>query len=118
MLLAWVFAMTRFVSTAMTAHLPGLLAAVGAAPGIVVAIDALVRPAQVAERLLELGFLRRLPPLYSARLAALMHPLGAVLLAVLGAPVTAVFALLHGAGDGILIIAKGTLPLSLFGPAG
>lgn len=57
-------------------------------------------------------------PLQLARVAALMHPLGASLLAVLGAPVAAAFALLHGAGNGILTIAKGTLPLALFGPAG
>ena len=29
-----------------------------------------------------------------------------------------VFAMLHGAGNGILTIAKGTLPLALFGPRG
>lgn len=117
-LLAWVFAVTWFVSTAMAAHLPRLLDAVGAGTGAAVAIGALVGPAQVAGRLLEFGFLRRLHPLHSARLAALMHPLGAVLLAVVGAPVAAAFALLHGAGNGILTIAKGTLPLALFGPAG
>ncbi len=117
-LLAWVFAVTWFVSTAMAAHLPRLLDAVGAAPGAVIAIGALVGPAQVAGRLLEFGFLRRLHPLHSARAAALMHPLGAALLAVMGAPVAAAFALLHGAGNGILTIAKGTLPLALFGPSG
>lgn len=117
-LLAWVFAVTWFVSTAMAAHLPQLLAAVGMAAGAVVAIGALVGPAQVAGRLLEFGLLRRLHPLHSARVAALMHPVGAVLLAVLGAPVAAAFALLHGAGNGILTIAKGTLPLALFGTAG
>ena len=117
-LLAWVFAVTWFVSTAMAAHLPRLLDAVGAAPGAVIAIGALVGPAQVAGRLLEFGFLRRLHPLHSARMAALMHPLGAALLAAWGAPAAAAFALLHGAGNGILTIAKGTLPLALFGPAG
>jgi len=30
----------------------------------------------------------------------------------------AVFVIFHGAGDGILTIAKGTLPLVLFGPQG
>jgi predicted MFS family arabinose efflux permease len=117
-LLAWVFAVTWFVSTAMAAHLPRLLAAVGTASAAVVAIGALVGPAQVAGRLLEFGLLRRLHPLHSARVAALMHPVGAVLLAVLGAPVAAAFALLHGAGNGILTIAKGTLPLALFGTTG
>lgn len=117
-LLAWVFAVTWFISTAMAAHLPHLLDAVGAAPGAVIAIGALVGPAQVAGRLLEFGLLRRLHPLLSARAAALMHPLGAVLMALAGAPVAAVFAVLHGAGNGILTIAKGTLPLALFGTAG
>jgi hypothetical protein len=32
-----------------------------------------------------------------------------------GAPAAAAFALLHGAGNGILTIAKGTLPLAPFG---
>ncbi len=114
-LLAWVFAVTLFISTAMAAHLPHLLDAVGSAPGAAIAIGALVGPAQVAGRLLEFGLLRQMHPLISARAAALMHPLGAGLLAVLGAPVAAVFALLHGAGNGILTITKGTLPLALFG---
>ncbi|KQW46775.1 MULTISPECIES: MFS transporter [unclassified Roseateles] len=117
-MLAWVFAVTWFISTAMAAHLPSLLAAVGTAPAQVVFIGALVGPAQVAGRLLEFGLLRRLHPLHSARAAALMHPLGAALLALVGAPAAAVFALLHGAGNGILTIAKGTLPLALFGPQG
>jgi predicted MFS family arabinose efflux permease len=83
-----------------------------------VAISALVGPAQVGGRLLEFGLLRRLHPLLSARLAALMHPIGAGVLALFGAPAAAAFALLHGAGNGILTIAKGTLPLVLFGPQG
>ena len=40
--------------------------------------------------------------------------------AAFGAPLllAALFALLHGAGNGMITIAKGTLPLALFGPAG
>jgi hypothetical protein len=77
-----------------------------------------VGPAQVAARLLEFGLLRRLHPLRSARLAAAAHPLGAAILMVAGGPAAAVFTVLHGAGNGVLTIAKGTLPLALFGPAG
>lgn len=117
-LLAFVFAVTWFVSTAMAAHLPRLLQAGGATLAVAVAVGALVGPAQVAGRLLEFGLLRKVHPLLSARLAALMHPLGAAVFALLGAPVATLFALLHGAGNGILTIAKGTLPLVLFGPAG
>ena len=40
------------------------------------------------------------------------------MLALVGAPAAALFTVLHGAGNGILTIAKGTLPLVLFGPRG
>lgn len=62
--------------------------------------------------------LRKVHPLLSARLATLMHPFGAALLVFAGAPMAALFVILHGAGNGILTIAKGTLPLVLFGPQG
>lgn len=117
-LLALVFAATWFISTAMAAHLPRLLELNGATLATAVAVGALVGPAQVAGRLLEFGVLRRVHPLLSARLAALMHPLGAALLGIVGAPGAAMFAILHGTGNGILTIAKGTLPLVLFGPQG
>jgi predicted MFS family arabinose efflux permease len=117
-LLALVFAATWFISTAMAAHLPRLLELNGATLATAVAVGALVGPAQVAGRLLEFGVLRRVHPLLSARLAAVMHPLGAALLAFVGGPSAALFAVLHGAGNGILTIAKGTLPLVFFGPQG
>ena len=117
-LLSFVFAVTWFISTAMAAHLPRLLQASGLPLHAAVAVAALVGPAQVLARLLEFGLLRRMHPLSSARLATLAHPLGALLLVTLGGPAAVVFTALHGAGNGILTIAKGTLPLALFGPAG
>jgi predicted MFS family arabinose efflux permease len=117
-LLAFVFAVTWFTSTAMAAHLPRVLMAGGTSLAVAVGIGALVGPAQVAGRLLEFGLLQKLHPLLSARLAAAMHPVGAALLVLFGAPAAVAFALLHGAGNGILTIAKGTLPLALFGPQG
>ncbi len=118
LLLAFVFAVTRFVSTAIGSHGPLLLMALGSTLAGAVAAGALIGPAQVGGRLLEFGLLRRLHPLLSARLAALGHPLGVVALLAFGAPAAAAFALLHGAGNGILTIAKGTLPLALFGARG
>lgn len=117
-LLSFVFAVTWFTSTAMAAHLPRLLQASGTSLQAAVAIAALVGPAQVVARLLEFGLLRRLHPLLSAQLAAAAHPIGAAILLVVGGPAAAVFTVLHGAGNGILTIAKGTLPLVLFGPTG
>ncbi len=117
-ILASVFAFAWFISTAMAAHLPRLLQAGGVSLAVAVGVSALVGPAQVAGRLLEFGFLRKLHPLLSARLAALGHPIGVAVLLLVGPPAALVFALLHGAGNGILTIAKGTLPLALFGAQG
>lgn len=118
LLLAFVFAVTWFCSTAMAAHLPRLLETAGATTATAVAAGALIGPAQVAARLTEFTLLRRTHPLVSARIATLTHPLAAGALLWLGAPAAYAFAFLHGAGNGILTIAKGTLPLALFGPAG
>ncbi|MES2889101.1 MAG: MFS transporter [Pseudomonadota bacterium] len=116
--LSFVFAATWFISTAMAAHLPRLLQLAGATLGTAVLVGALIGPAQVGARLLEFGLLRKVHPLLSARLAAALHPLGVMALALFGAPAAAVFGVLHGAGNGILTIAKGTLPLIIFGPQG
>lgn len=117
-LLAFVFASTWFISTAMAAHLPGLLQVSGFEPGVALMVGMLIGPAQVAGRLLEFWFLRHMHPLLSARIAATLHPLGVALL-MTGAPWSAaVFGVLHGAGNGVMTIAKGTLPLALFGTQG
>lgn len=116
--LSFVFAATWFISTAMAAHLPRLLQAAGVSLAGAVLVGALIGPSQVGARLLEFGFLRKVHRLLSARLAAALHPLGVAVFALLGAPAAAVFGILHGAGNGILTIAKGTLPLVIFGPQG
>ncbi len=117
-ILAFVFAATWFVTGAMAAHLPRLLEIAGATPTAALAAAALVGPAQVGARMIEFSLLRLMHPLVSARLATLLHPLGAAALAVCGPGAVAAFAVLHGAGNGLLTIAKGTLPLAIFGPAG
>lgn len=117
-LLAIVFAASWFTATAMAAHLPRLLQISGMdATGALIAAS-LVGPAQVAGRLAEFGLLKKMHPLISSRLSALTHPVGAVLLLIFGGPVGMLFTSLHGIGNGILTIAKGTLPLATFGPVG
>ena len=103
---------------AATAHLPVLLEASGATPAAAIVAAALVGPAQVAARLLEFGVLARFSPLVSARLATIGNPLGAAVLLAFGGVAAPAFAILHGMGNGILTIAKGTLPLHVFGPVG
>lgn len=116
--LAYVFAATAFVSSGISALLPTMLTQFGATTATALLAGALVGPAQVAARLVEAGWLSRYHPLISARLATLMNPLG-ILALLIGGPVAApLFAVLYGAGNGILTIARGTLPLALFGPDG
>ena len=117
-ILAYFFSATRFVSGALSAHLPGLLLGMGTTEVMAIAAAALVGPAQVGARIAEFGLLRSFHPLISARIASLLHPLGAAFLVALGPAGAAVFAVLHGAGNGMITIAKGTLPLAIFGPAG
>jgi MFS family permease len=84
--LAFVFAGGWFVSTAMAAHLPRLLQALGSTPAAAVAAGALVGPAQVGARLIEFSILRHASPMISTRLATGLHPIAAALLALVGAP--------------------------------
>jgi MFS family permease len=118
LVLAFFFAATRFVSGALASHLPRLLEGAGASAVAAIAAGALVGPAQVGARVFEFSVLRRFHPLIPARVAALLHPIGAAVMAVLGPAGITAFAVLHGAGNGMLTIANGTLPLALFGPTG
>ncbi len=117
-LLAFVFAAVWFVTGAMAAQLPTLLERAGATPVEAIAAASLVGPAQVAARLGEFLALRRIHPLVSARIAALLHPIGAVVFALVGPAAAAAFAIFYGAGNGLLTIARGTVPLAVFGPRG
>ena len=56
---------------------------------------------ELQRRLLEFGFLRKVHPLLSARLAAAMHPVGMVVFALVGTPAAVFFGILHGAGNGM-----------------
>lgn len=101
----------------MSAHLPRLLAAFGLPLHAAASAAGLMGIAAVTVRFLEFTVLRRLAPLATTRLATLLHPSGASALLAFGAPAGAVMAMGQGAGNGMLAVAKGVLPLSLYGPA-
>jgi predicted MFS family arabinose efflux permease len=115
-LLSFAFAAAWTVTSAMAAHLPRIVEVFGATQAQAILAGAMIGPAQVAGRLLEAGVLSRFHPLTSNRLACLTHPIGACVLAAFGGGAAVAFALLHGAGNGILTIARGTVPLAIFGP--
>lgn len=115
-ILAFVFAAAWTVTGAMAAHLPRLMEAAGATTAQAVFAGALIGPSQVLARIFEASFLSRYHPLVSTKLACLTHPIGAAILGLAGGGAASVFAVFHGSGNGILTIARGTLPLAIFGP--
>jgi len=118
MLVALLFVCLGFVSTSVATHLPALVMAMGVPLAGAVAVAALAGPAQVAARVLELQVLSRFSPLLAARLSALGHPTAALAAVTLGPAGALPFVVLHGLGNGLLTIVRGTLPLALFGAAG
>ena len=77
-------------------------------------------PAQVGARICEFVFARRIHPLNVARFAVGMLLVAFVLVALFGISVAiaATFALMFGIANGLITIARGAVPLALFGPAG
>ncbi|MDZ4375456.1 MAG: MFS transporter [Phenylobacterium sp.] len=114
--MAVLFACAWFISTCMSAHLPRLLTHFGLSLAQASAAAGLVGIAAVTVRFLEFTVLRKLNPIATVRAATLMHPAGAaVLLAAGGGAGGAAMAIGQGAGNGMLAVAKGVLPLSLYG---
>ncbi|WP_166295133.1 MFS transporter [Bradyrhizobium sp. 2S1] len=113
--LSFAFAAAWTVTSAMAAHLPRIVETFGATPAQAVFAEMMIGPAQVGARILEASLLSRFHPLLSTRLACITHPIGACVIGIFGGGAAAAFALLHGAGNGILTIARGTLPLAIFG---
>jgi hypothetical protein len=114
------FAAYAFVPSALSAQLLAIFKRFGLAPDIVVAVGMLFGPAQVLARIGELSFARRLHPLWLARYAVGLLVAAFVVLALLpfSAVTAAVFAVMFGMANGLLTIARGTVPLALFGASG
>jgi predicted MFS family arabinose efflux permease len=119
-LVATAFAAYAFVPSALSAHLLAIFKRFGLAPDTVVAIGMLFGPAQVLARIGELTFARNLNPLWTARfsLGILVAAFALIALTPFSALVAAAFAVMYGMANGLMTIARGTVPLSLFGAGG
>ena len=120
LLVAAAFAAYAFVPSGLSAHLLAIFSRHGIDPATVVVIGALFGPAQVAARICEFALARQVHPLWVIRFALAVLVLAFVVLALFGFSTTtaAAFALLFGAANGLVTIARGTVPLALFGPEG
>lgn len=119
-LLGGILLLQTLVSGSLAVYLPGVLAATGLSLADAVAVAVWLGPAQVAARAAQTLLTARLTPLTTLALAIsctggglLLLVLALVFLLPIGWAVLGV--LLYGAGNGLLTIARGTLPLTLFG---
>lgn len=100
--------------TIVSVHLLTMLQGRGLSLAEAVALGALIGPAQVAARLIEMTSGGRHHPIWTLAAAAGLTALGLVMLA-LGLPLVGAAIFLYAAGNGIFSIARGALPLALFG---
>ncbi|GJE03341.1 MFS transporter [Methylobacterium isbiliense] len=115
LLLAGILTLGGATTAIVSVHLLNLLQAQGASLAAAVSLGALVGPSQVAARVIEMANKGRHHPIWTLSAAMGLIALGLVLLWA-GFPILAVALVLYGAGNGIYSIARGTLPLALFGP--
>ena len=114
-LLAGVLVLGGAIMALVSVHLLTLLQVRGVALASAVSYGALIGPAQVGARVVEMAFKGRHHPLWTLTAAFGLIAAGLALLAG-GLPGVGVWLVLYGGGNGIYSIARGTVPLALFGP--
>jgi MFS family permease len=119
-LLTAAFAAYAFVPSALSAHMLAIFKRAGIDANAVVIIGMLFGPMQVTARVCEFVFARNVHPLWVARFAIGLLVAAFIILAAVGVspPAAAVFAALFGISNGLITIARGTVPLALFGAVG
>jgi predicted MFS family arabinose efflux permease len=116
LLLALILTLSAGIGSIVVVHLLLILEAKGLAVALAVSIGTLFGPAQVGARVIEGLFGARYHPIWTMVASCLAMALGlAAMTTVAGVAVLTVAMLVYAAGYGIMWIARGTLPLALFG---
>jgi hypothetical protein len=118
-LMTTAFAVQYLAGAAVLVHMVPLLAGLGLGATAAI-VGTLFGPSQVASRLINMLFGKRLDALHLAMISAALIPASAFIL-VLTAPSipgAMIFAVVFGMGNGLLSIVTGTLPLALSGSEG
>lgn len=113
-LIALVITISSMISALLSVHLLAILQARGVALAVAVALGAIVGPAQVGARAIEMAISRFHHPIWT-KLASTLFVASGVGLFWIGPSIVAAALIFYGAGIGIESIARGTLPLAVFG---
>ena len=115
LLLAATITLSSVISTTLSVHLLTVLQAKGLTLAAAVGLGALVGPSQVAARAVEMAIARYHHPIWTKVASTSLVATGLAAL-WLEAPIIPLALALYGAGIGLESIARGTLPLAVFGP--
>jgi hypothetical protein len=107
--------LSSVISTTLSVHLLTVLQAKGLTLAAAVGLGALVGPSQVAARAVEMVIARYHHPIWTKVASTSLVAAGLAALWI-GVPIIPLALALYGAGIGLESIARGTLPLAVFGP--
>jgi hypothetical protein len=115
-LLAAAITISSMISATVSVHLLTILQARQIALATAVALGAVVGPSQVGARAIEMLISRYHHPVWTMMTSTIFVAIGVGALWA-GMPIVSAALVFYGAGIGIESIARGTLPLALFGEA-
>lgn len=116
LILAAIVTLGGATTAIMSVHLLTLLQERGSSLAVAVSLGALIGPSQVGARVLEMAGGGRHHPLWTLAASMVLMAFGLSLLFA-GWGGIGIALVLYGAGNGIYSIARGTVPLVLFGPS-
>ncbi len=114
-LLAAIITIGSAILSLMGTHLLPLLQARGLNLSFAVGVGMIVGPSQVGTRLVEMLAGRRYHPIWTMAASVALVAVAALML-LLRFPLVIVAIVFYGAGNGLGSVARGTVPMALFGP--
>jgi MFS family permease len=114
------FCLSGFIFSALNVHWVGTFGQLGISSTTALAAGALMGPAQIGIRFVDMIFGTLLNPLKLAAIASAVLIVAAISVVAMpsGFWGAALFAVFFGFGQGLTSIVRGTAPLTLFGPSG
>ncbi len=113
-LLTIALSLSAFVSSVVSVQLLTLLQTGGATLAVAAGYGMLIGPAQVGSRVVEMTIGKRFDAIWTLMSGGILIALGLILIWT-GLPILAIAIIVYGAGNSVWSIARGAVPLALFG---